>query len=332
MEDPKPLNLYILHGDDEYAIDRYLDTLKTASQEVNIIRLDGRTCTETDFNNAVATMAFFAEQRLVIYSNPLVKLTSETTRQRFLKVMENLADTTTLALVIDDQLEKRGRDRDWASLNAQHWMIKWAAQKPGKVEVHAFPRPDIKEMPEWVRKEAVRQGGKFAPAAASMLSAHLGNETRLAAQEIAKLLMYVNFNRAVEADDVELLTPSEGPVSIFDMVDAMAIGDGKKATGLLHHMMGDQEPQGLFAMIVRQFRLLLQVREILDEGGNAQNVVQEMRQAPFVAEKLVGQARRFNIRQLEDIYRRLLQIDEDFKTSQAPLDTSLDLFVVSLAR
>lgn len=326
---PEPVNLYILHGDDEQAVERFLAELKSRSQDINILRLDARS-SEEDFSNAVAALPFFAEQRLVIYHQPLGRLNAEKARQRFLAVLEGLAVTTTLVLVIADNLEKRGKERVWSVLNPGHWLVKWA-QGRENVSLRAFNRPDVREMTGWILEEARRQGGSFKPAAAAALAAHLGNETRIAALEIEKLLTYAA-GRAVEARDVEQLTPAEGPVSIFEMVDALAEGESGKALNLTRRLLETQDAQSLFAMIVRQFRLLLQAREILDEGGESAEVAAELRQVPFVADKIAAQARRFTMDRLVAIYHRLLEVDEAAKTSQSPLETSLDLFIADLGR
>ena len=85
-------------------------------------------------------------------------------------------------------------------------------------------------------------------------------------------------------------------------------------------------------MVVRQFRLLIQAREILDGRGNKDDVARALGVHPFVAEKTTGQASRFSIDALESIYHRLLSIDEQVKTSQVTLDLALDTLVVELAR
>jgi DNA polymerase III delta subunit len=53
---------------------------------------------------------------------------------------------------------------------------------------------------------------------------------------------------------------------------------------------------------------------------------------PFVAEKTTGQANRFTMQSLEDIYRHLLVIDERVKTSQITLDLALDTLIMELAK
>jgi DNA polymerase III subunit delta len=85
-------------------------------------------------------------------------------------------------------------------------------------------------------------------------------------------------------------------------------------------------------MVVRQFRLLIQTREILDGRGNQNDVARALGVHPFVAEKTTGQAARFSIDSLEAIYHRLLKIDEGVKTGQVTLDLALDTLVVELTR
>ena len=93
----------------------------------------------------------------------------------------------------------------------------------------------------------------------------MGNETQVALQEIRKLLEYANYQRAVEQEDVELLTASTAQVNIFEMVDALAEGNASKAQRLLQVLM-EMDRESVFGMVVRQFRLLIQAREGLDDG------------------------------------------------------------------
>ena len=83
-------------------------------------------------------------------------------------------------------------------------------------------------------------------------------------------------------------------------------------------------------MVVRQFRLLIQAREILDARGNQNDVARALGVHPFVAEKTTQQAARFSIESLEAIYHQLLSIDERVKTSQVTLDLAMDTLVVEL--
>ncbi len=160
----------------------------------------------------------------------------------------------------------------------------------------------------------------------------VGVDTRQAGMEIAKLLAYSNWARPVTVEDVEAVCIVTSQQSVFDFVDALANGNGKSAQHLLHRLLESEDAFSLWGMVVRQFRLLIQAREVLDGRGNKDDVARALGVHPFVAEKTTQQAARFSIESLETIYHKLLNIDEGVKTSQVTLDLAMDTLVVELTR
>ena len=62
---------------------------------MNTARLDARTMSDTDLNNAVNAMPFLAEATLgVFWSNPSAKYNNASTRKNFLEYLEKAPDTT----------------------------------------------------------------------------------------------------------------------------------------------------------------------------------------------------------------------------------------------
>jgi DNA polymerase-3 subunit delta len=84
-------------------------------------------------------------------------------------------------------------------------------------------------------------------------------------------------------------------------------------------------------MIIRQFRLMLLAREVLDAGGGVPEAMKALRSAEYPAKKAVAAARHFNMPRLEQIYHRLLEMDEAAKTGGMPLDVALDVLVAELS-
>jgi DNA polymerase-3 subunit delta len=84
-------------------------------------------------------------------------------------------------------------------------------------------------------------------------------------------------------------------------------------------------------MIVRQFRLLLLAREVLDRGGGANEVKNATGVHSFVAGKITAQANNFDRITLRTIYRHLLALDEDIKFGAIPAETALDMLVASFS-
>lgn len=320
-------NVFFLYGNDEFAISRRLKEFEAGfpdatSADMNTTRLDARAMTENDLNTAVNAMPFLAPKRLALLSNPSARYAKPAERKKFEEFIEKTPDTA--QLVIYELIEPKEVEK--------HWLVKWAAKNGALIETQAFMLPRPREMTGWIIHETRSQGGSIAPPAAAKLAEMVGVDTRQAAQEIAKLLAYVNWGRQVEVQDVEAVSIVTAQESVFDFVDALAAGNSQSAQRLLHRLLENEEAFALWGMVVRQFRLLLQAREVLDAGSGKEQVAAALGVHPFVAEKTSAQARAFTLPTLEAIYHKLLEIDAAAKTSQVTLDLALDTLVVELTR
>ena len=321
------MNLHFLFGNDEFAISRKLKEFESdfddpTSADMNTARLDARSVSENDLNNALNAMPFLARRRLVLLANPSAKYNNASSRKKFLEFIGSTPDTT--RLVMYESVEPKEADK--------HWLVKWAEKNSKSMQTKAFMLPRPREMTGWIVNETKNQGGQIEPRAAEMLKDMVGVDTRQAGMEIAKLLAYVNWARPVTSADVEAVCIVTSQESVFDFVDALSNGNGKSAQHLLHRLLESEDPFALWGMVVRQFRLLIQAREILDGRGDKDDVARALGVHPFVAEKTTGQAGRFSVESLEFIYRKLLAIDEGVKTGQVTLDLALDTLVVELTR
>jgi DNA polymerase-3 subunit delta len=332
MTDHKPV-VYIFHGDDEFAIGQALIGIESqmgdpSTAAMNTTNLDGRNLNMDELIHATRAMPFLAERRLVVLTDPLGSLKSSTDRDKFKSILENTPVTTALVIQITKPLvDPRDRRK-----GIKHWLEKWAETQEGKVFLRELLLRKGSQMTNWIRVQAKERGGDFSPQAAALLGSYVGDDPRLASQEIEKLLTYVNNQRPVEPDDVEYLVPYAGETSIFDMVDALGERNGRKAQRLLHHLLEVDDPLRLFGMVVRQFRLLLLTRELLDSGHREQEIASILKSPPFVVRKLIGQVRSFSLAQLEIIYHKLLDIDEAIKTGRIDGDVALDTFVAALTQ
>ncbi|MFA7685275.1 MAG: hypothetical protein WCX95_00560, partial [Candidatus Gracilibacteria bacterium] len=70
----------------------------------------------------------------------------------------------------------------------------------------------------------------------------------------------------------------------------------------------------IFFMIVRHFRILIQVKEMLDKNENQNTMIKKLQLHPFVIQTACKQAKNFTIPQIENIYKTLLDIDRKVKT------------------
>jgi len=348
MPAEKPV-VYILRGDDQEAIEAHIqkafDSLGSPDMaDLNTTHLDGKTTTLNDLRAAALAVPFLTERRLVVVEDALRVVSrsgsgnnqrgDKKTQSDFLELLVGLPGTTALVLVVPDTMKNRKRSGVWESywqtLNSNHWLIKWCHSAGDRAFIQDCPLPTGGEMVKWIQEKAQDLGGNFNPRAAQTLMAYLGNDTQRAAQEIERLLTYVIFERPVDDADVQLLSIPENQSDIFDMVDALGSKDGVEAMRQMHLLLENNDFIPVFSMVVRQFRLILQAREILDEGGSEKDVEKLLHQRSFVARKVCAQAGRFPIQQLESIYQKLQKIDVDMKTGVMQGDVAMELFITRL--
>ena len=316
--------VYLLHGDDEFGITQFVNTLKermgsSANADMNTTRLNGRNFSLRKLRNTANTIPFLTSRRLVVLDQPTHQLRSKTEQEKFLSILDHLPPSTALVIIESKTLPEK------------NWLRSWARIVEGRAFAREFSLPKgVEELARWIRNQAQMQGGEFKSQAADLLASLVPDNNRLAVQEIGKVLTYVNFQRPVEVDDIELLTTSVAQGDVFKMVDAIGSRDGRRALRLLHQLLTEREPLSLFGMIVRQFRLLLLTSELVAKGATQTEIAKTLHLPGFVVRRLSNQTRNFSLLTLENILRRLLDIDESIKTGNMDATIALDTLIVGL--
>ncbi|MGD8813139.1 MAG: DNA polymerase III subunit delta [Anaerolineales bacterium] len=320
MQAEKP-TVYIIHGDHDLAIREFIDTLRKKlgdvhASQMDVQRFDGNSLEFGSFEEACTTIPFMSPRRLVILENSEAALGKGKRDLAFFELLDKLPQSTALVLVHPHPLQQTSD------------LLQWAQDRPSKVFVRSFHIPKGQDFSRWIIKRCRDLGGEVEPQAAELLAELVGGDANLAERELEKLLDYVDRQRSIDVSDVEQLTPFHGQSNVFAMVDAVGQRDGQQAFTHLRRLLADHPPRYAFSMIVRQFRLLLQVREALDNQIDPHKV---LKVHAFVINKIIAQARNFSLSDLERIYHKLLDIDLASKTGRMDLDVALDSLLATLA-
>jgi len=332
--------VYILHGDDQHALQQRVAEMQArldsgGMADLNTTRLDGRTAALADLRNAISARPFLAERRLVVVTHPLKRITTAAQRREFQTLLERVPESTALVLLFPDALADTAlnwREHKRKAPARDHWLVAWAKANSERAYLEGRLLPVGAAMTRWIQAYIRGQGGQITPQGADLLASLVGRETRTAANECDKLLAYVRYQRPVDVDDVDLLVTSNASANIFDMVDALGQRQGRTALQLLNRLLEEKDALSLFGMIVRQFRLLLLAREVLESGGREADVASATGMHAFVARKVAAQARRFSMDSLENIYHRLLEIDVAIKSGELEAETALNTLTAALCR
>jgi len=334
-----PVHLHLLRGDDTFSIEQRIKTLIAALGDdfdpaMNLSKLDGKTASLEDIRTSVSTLPFFGSSRLVILESALNRV-DKGQHEKFLSILDSLPPVNHLVLVVTDHPRWRKDPggnwaRAWETLTPAHWLIKALSANPC-AEIIDEALPAEREMDRWISNEVKRQGGVIGADAASELVQHVGNDTSVASQEIAKLLIYVDFKRPVSRQDVLELVSEEGSVDVFKMLDLWLEGNLREAQAMMHRLLDDQPAEVILGAVIHRFRTLIQVREVLDERGDLRDLVNKRLLFGNQVDAYSRAARRFPMARMEEIYRRLLEIDIESKTSQVDMAVNLETLILQVS-
>jgi len=327
----KPI-VYILHGDDEYAIQQQIKRVEQslgdpASSQMNIDRFDGNVWDYNAVLSATLSLPFLSERRLVILTDPLKGVRTKKQREELKHILDITPSTTMLLLQFHHPLlswQERKKKK-------KHWLEEWVNDAGDKAYIREYSQPRGNAMVSWILKTGKEMGGEITHEGAGSLARLTDENPRTAVKELEKLLSYVNYQRPIDDADVESLVANEEQGNIFELVDAIGSRNGKSAMHLLQQLLETEDPFLLFGMIVRQFRLLYLVKELLQQGSiREDSVARSIHERYFVVKRLIPQANNFSLAQLKSILRQLLEIDTSVKSSQTDWVVALETFVAAL--
>ena len=188
------------------------------------------------------------------------------------------------------------------------------------------------QLNNWVEKEIKNQGGKIDKQTVAFLAATVGNDLWQMSNEITKLINYCQ-DKPITTIDIENLVKAKFDDNIFNLVDALGNNNKKLALKLMSDQFNlEADEMYLLSMLVRQFRILLEIKDLLNERPKITKdlIAKELQIHPFVAQKALWQVKNFTFDKLKQIYQMLLDLDFKLKTSQAKPRVLFDLFIAQI--
>lgn len=333
--------LFFIHGEDTYRSRQKLAELKNefkrklATSDFSITVLDGEKLTLEDFREAVATSSFLAKKRFIIIENLLSKNSQLNLKKNIAKYLyeENIQlDNSVVFWEAKDFQKKNSWSRKKSKTD--HPAAKTGSPLLAKLlkeqYVWYFPLLTNSELTVWLRRRATELNGQLTSQTANALIALIGNDLWQLDQELKKLVAYCQ-QRPITLKEINLLVHGNFTEDIFRLTDAVGSQNKKLALQLLNQQLTNREPGGqayTFSMIVRQFRLLLQIKDALARQiVSPASLAKELGLHPFVVKKILPQASKYTLEQLKNIYQKLLTIDFKVKTGQGGLELLLDMLI-----
>ena len=365
--------VHLLAGPDDVSIDDAVRDLVAGVRlpadmaEANTARFDGASFSLDAFRFACEAMPFLADGRVVTCRGVIAALGAREARAASRRTAENpLPNPSPVAT--GEGRARRGRKSDASPVtkSPEEALADYLPTIPAStlavfveselppptsilgealgargVFVRSFPVPEGDAMVRWLRERARRAAGPDAPAAGAMtveaaqaLAAHVGSDVRLASAEVRKLVTHAGVGRAVEARDVELLTPQAGATAkVWEFTQAILDGQRERAAVRLGQLIdgADFRPEQVIASVRSAVAQHLNVFALVQAGDDDAAIARRLRMQPFAVRMTRERATRLGDRALAYMHRQVLDADRSLKTGSRAPRLAAELLVIELA-
>ncbi len=230
--------LHFFVGENVYALETELKRWKTHFSEKhgpeNLLTIKGKESSVSDILDAVATMPFIAEKRLVI-----IEGVPKIDKEDFPGILENIHPQT-VVVIADAKPDKR---------------LGIVKEIEKAAEVKRFDPLSPSELSQWIRGLTQQIGATITPDAQKLLLSIVGDDQWTLQSEVRKISAYAAGE--IKSEHVEMLAVSSGSQVIWRLTDLIGSKKSEEALKFLHHRLErGEDAYGMWAILLNMIKNL----------------------------------------------------------------------------
>jgi len=294
-----------LYGDERFHRDRVLQriidaTVPDAARDFNLTIMHGKETSGQRLIEELQTFPVFSDRRLIVVKDAHLVAAGEL--EKLEAILPEPIPEAVLVFVAD-KIDKRKK-------------FFQLFQKTG-VLVEFKPLYD-NQIPNFVRELLAEQELRMTEAAMVAFCRRSGTNLQEIASELEKLKAYVGDLKLIDLAEVEQVVSRNRHQSVFDLTDALGSKNAAGALQILRELLADGEsPVGVLSMLVRHFRQLWKIRDLLDHGATRQAIPKLVGVNPYFVNGLISQAGNFSAGEFRKFFQDFVDADLALKSSGA---------------
>lgn len=320
--------LYLVVGTEQYFINQLKNqwinqVLSAEDLEMNFIQLDLTEQTIDDLLFEATSYPFFGDKKLIFAENADF-LTSQKkyaltdTEQK--ELFEYIKSPSDFAIIVFfapyDKIDKRKK------------VSKQFTQQATVIDVSA-PNPNDAE--RLFKKLMNESNYHLTPDAFTLFWQLVGGNLSKAMNEFQKLKMYQGTEVEITKETVSALVPKNLEHNIFELNNLVVSGQIQQAVAFYQDLLlRKEEPIKINALLMSEFRLLLQVKLLQDQNFSNQQISSQLKVHWYRVKLAAQKVRRFTTQQLAQALELLIDTDFQMKTGQIDHELSVELFLLKL--
>ena len=318
--------LYLLYGTEAYFINETIklittEALEEEDREFNVVTHDLEEAYLEDVVEDARTLPFFGDRKVILIKSPLFLTAQKEKLEQNIKILEEyIGEPSPFSILVFVA--------PYEKLDERKKITKLLKKTADVVEANAMQVQDVQK---WVVSRAEEAHVYIDSVAVSLLLELVGSNVTMLAKEMDKLTLYVGMGGEITSKLVAELVPKSVEQNVFALTEKVVKKDIAGAMQILDGLFTQQEePIKLLALLVSQFRLLNQVKELQQRGYGQNQIASHIGVHPYRVKLAMNQTKFFSFEELKRVILELAEADYSMKTGKMDKKLVLEFFLMRL--
>ncbi|MED0905452.1 DNA polymerase III subunit delta [Bacillus cereus] len=318
--------LYLLYGTEAYFINETIklittETLEEEDREFNVVTYDLEEAYLEDVVEDARTLPFFGDRKVILIKSPLFLTAQKEKLEQNIKILEEyIGEPSPFSILVFVA--------PYEKLDERKKITKLLKKTADVVEANTMQVQDVQK---WVVSRAEEAHVYIDNTAVSLLLELVGSNVTMLAKEMDKLTLYVGMGGEITSKLVTELVPKSVEQNVFALTEKVVKKDIAGAMQILDGLFTQQEePIKLLALLVSQFRLLNQVKELQQRGYGQNQIASHIGVHPYRVKLAMNQTKFFSFEELKRVILELAEADYSMKTGKMDKKLVLEFFLMRL--
>lgn len=310
--------IYLLYGEEDYLKhqyrDRFVKALVADGDTMNYSYYEGKTTDVKQVIDLAETLPFFSERRLIVFENTGFFKSAGSELAEYIPSMPE----TTYFVFVEKEVDKRSKL--YKAVKAKGHIVELAVQ-------------DEETLRKWVLGLVKKEKKQMTGADAAYFLYKVGTSMENITKELEKLFCYTLGREQISREDIDALCVTQIEDHIFDMVNAVARKEQKKALRLYYDLLTLKvSPMKILFLMTREYRLFFHVKGLMSQGFDKKEIASKAGIVPFAVGKYMEGSRAFSFAELRSIMEESAQLEQNIKTGLITDQLAVELFIVKNSR
>ena len=311
------MNTYLIYGSDYGLIKREIDKLTENISDV--VKYDLSVQKIDELLDDASCISMFGDKKVLVGENAWFLTGTSTNINHDIDYLSNYLeceshDNIVILSVTSEKLDERKK------------IVKTLKNK---VKVIKKEEIDQKDLPKFVINEFKNDGYEIDYKTANYFVNYVGQNVDIILSEIKKMILYKDGDKKVTMEDINGISSKKINDNVFELSDAIMKKDFKKIFDCYNDLMAlKEEPIKIIAMLANQFILVYQCKLLANEGTMNKDIATILKVHPFRVKLALDTD--YMIYELEDVIKRLHDLDYGIKTGKLDKNTGLENFLLRI--